>query len=89
MTKDQLYQQYLQSSRGREPLGQEDMFANPALNFDIYEDSSTVVNRLFYVLPLPDSQSLFVFFEDNRFLKGPGGDLSPAGSSLHLWQPER
>lgn len=84
MTQDQLYQLYSDLNLGSPPLSPESLFSFPSLNFDIYEDEHTVVNRLFYVLPLPASSSLFIFFEDNSFIKDSLGDLILVNSSLHL-----
>lgn len=87
MTKDQLYHLYLRANPVSEPVPQDSLFSFPTLNFDIYEDDHTIVNRLFYVLPLQETSSMFIFFEDNSFAKNPHGGLSFAHSSLHVWQP--
>ncbi len=57
----------------------------PLGNLDIFEDDLQVVNRLFWAIPLParDSMRLFLFFEENSFLKDPAGDLVLLSSSLH------
>lgn len=87
MDQDKLYQLYSTSSHGVPPVPQTELFSFPSVNFDIYEDESQVVNRLFYVLPLPSASSLFVFFEDNLFVKDALGDLALVNSSLNIWSP--
>lgn len=85
MTQEQLYQVYSRTSQGSPPVPRASLFSYPALNLDLYEDEHTVVNRLFYVLPLPKAPSLFIFFEDNSFLKDSQGGLALVRSSLGVW----
>lgn len=85
MTLNQLFQLYSNLNHGSPPLSSQALFSFPSINFDIYEDERSVVNRLFYILPLPATSSLFIFFEDNSFIKNPSGDLLLVNSSLHLY----
>lgn len=54
-------------------------------NLDVFEDDFCVVNRLFRAFPLLSSRSLrlFLFFEENCFLKDDSGDLVLVSSSIH------
>lgn len=88
MTHDQLYQLYSEANHGSPPVSKASLLSFPSLNFDIYDDGSTLVNRLFYVLPLPGTSSLFIFFQDNSFTKDSQGDLSLVDSSLNTWNPQ-
>lgn len=58
----------------------------PIANSDIFEDDFSVVNRLFFLIPHVSSGSLrlFIFFEDNSFVKDEFGDLFLSSSSFHL-----
>mgnify|MGYP006965605092 CR=1 FL=1 len=55
----------------------------------VFEDESSLRNRLFYLVPDTSSEELrcFFYFEDNLFAKEPNGDLSLLESSLHLFSP--
>ena len=87
MTKEQIYHLYLNANPTSTPVPQDSLFSFPMLNFDIYEDEQIVINRLFYALPLPETSSLFLFFEDNSFSKDSCGELDFLRSSLEVWQP--
>lgn len=87
MTKDLLYQFYLNTNSGSPPIPQSSLFSFPSVNITIYEDDHNLTNRLFYILPLLDTSSIFVFYEDNAFRKDANGDLSLVHSSLHIWHP--
>lgn len=54
-------------------------------NLDIFEDESSLRNRLFYLVPDTSSGELryFFYFEDNLFAKKSNGDLILLESSLH------
>ena len=56
---------------------------------DVFEDESSLRNRLFYLVPDTSSGELRCFFylEDNLFAKEPNGDLLLLESSLHLFSP--
>lgn len=59
----------------------------PFANIGVFEDQSSLKNRLFYLVPDTSSGELrcFFYFEDNVFEKGPNGDLTLQESSLHLF----
>ena len=61
----------------------------PFANLDVFEDESSLRNRLFYLVPDTSSGELrcFFYFEDNLFAKEPNGDLLLLESSLHLFSP--
>ena len=58
----------------------------PFANLDVFEDESSLRNRLYLV---PDTSSgelrCFFYFEDNLFAKETNGDLILLESSLHLF----
>ena len=60
---------------------------NPFANLDVFEDESSLRNRLFYLVPDTSSGELrcFFYFEDNLFAKESNGDLLLLESSLHLF----
>ena len=86
MKTDQLYTEYLRWLGSGTPVPREAIFAKPLANRDIYEDSATVINRLYFAVPhfAGGRLRLFVFFEVNRFLKGPDGDLSLSYSEFYI-----
>ena len=55
----------------------------PFANLVVFEDESSLRNRLFYLVPDTSSEELrcFFYFEDNLFAKEPNGDLSLLESS--------
>ena len=59
----------------------------PFADIDVFEDESSLRNRLFYLVPDTSSGELrcFFYFEDNLFAKGSNGDLILSESSLHLF----
>lgn len=59
----------------------------PFANMDVFEDQSSLKNRLFYLVPDTSSGELrcFFYFEDNLFSKDHNGDLTLQESSLHLF----
>ena len=59
----------------------------PFANLDVFEDESSLRNRLFYLVPDTSSGELrcFFYFEDNLFAKESNGDLILQESSLHLF----
>ena len=59
----------------------------PFANLDVFEDESSLRNRLFYLVPDTSSGELrcFFYFEDNLFAKEPNGDLTLQESSLRLF----
>lgn len=60
---------------------------SPFANLDVFEDESSLRNRLFYLVLDTSSGELrcFFYFEDNLFAKESNGDLILQESSLHLF----
>ena len=67
-------------------LSIEEIFSRPLIDFDVFEDESMLINRLYYTVPaIRESRlELFVFFEENRFLKDKDGELILIESSLYI-----
>ncbi len=86
MTQEQLYSEYLTWLGHGAPLSQAQLFSLPLVDRDVTEDDSFIVNRLYFAIPHFDGPRLrlFVFFEENLFLKEPGGDLSLSHSAFFL-----
>ena len=59
----------------------------PLGNLDVFEDVRPVINWLFFAIPLfvGDSLRLFLFFEENSFLKDDAGDLVLVSSPIHTF----
>ncbi len=59
----------------------------PFATMDVFEDETSLKNRLFYLVPDISSGRLRCFFylEDNLFAKDSNGDLTLQESSLHLF----
>lgn len=86
MTASQVYEAYLVWLGGHPPKPAQQIFDLPVANCDLFEDESRVVNRLFFLVPDTFGGTLrcFSFFEENTFLKDSQGDMTLAGSTLHL-----
>ena len=84
MTREQLYSAYLSWLDGENPLPQEQLFQFPLTNLDVSEDSASVVNRLYFVVPHFSlaAPRFFTFFEENTFRKDSAGDLIFSCSSF-------
>lgn len=89
MTKEQLYYKYLSWLDGNVPLEPDQLFAFPLTNRDVTEDVLSLTNRLYFVVPdfQGHSMRLFVFFEENRFLKDDDGDLLLLHSDFFIPMP--
>ena len=55
----------------------EQVAAVPLGNFDVFEDESTLVNRLYYAVPTFEKGVFHCdfYYEENTFRKGLNGDL--------------
>ncbi|WP_322168866.1 hypothetical protein [Acutalibacter caecimuris] len=86
MTQEQLYAEYITWLGGSAPLAQDELFRLALADQDILEDDSSVVNRLYFAIPHFEGPSLrlFVFFEENHFLKDASGELSLSHSAFFL-----
>ncbi len=58
--------------------------AVPLGNFDVFEDESTLVNRLYYAVPRFEEGRFrcSFFYEENTFRKEPNGDLTLVDSEI-------
>ena len=81
MLKEELYRQYLQWKKGKE-----EMFGFPKVDCDVYENEDVLVSRLFYVIPdiFEVKLRVFIFYEENTFLKTKGDDLKLIHSELKI-----
>ena len=71
MTKDEIYEYYLQWRKGSRTLSVEELFSAYTIDQNIFESSSKVINRLFYLVPdfFNSNLRIFIFYEENTFLK--------------------
>ena len=51
MTKDEVYEYYLHWRKGSRTLSVEELFSAYTIDQNIFESSSKVINRLFYLVP--------------------------------------
>lgn len=86
MTKEDVYQCYLQWKRGEKIWKIEDLFESPSINFNVCESRTAVINRLFYLVPDYYGVKLrvFIFYEENTFIKEKDGDLRLIQSELKI-----
>ena len=65
---------------------QEDWSMYPAVQYEVFEDDSKIVSRLYYIVPklTPLRLECFVFFEEETLRKEPSGNLTPTGSRLYI-----
>ena len=71
MTKDEVYEYYLHWRKGSRTLSVEELFSAYTIDQNIFESSSKVINRLFYLVPdfFKSNLRIFIFYEENTFLK--------------------
>ncbi len=50
MTKEEVYQYYLQWKRGKKTLTMNEILNTPITNVNIFENEQMLTNRLFYVV---------------------------------------
>ena len=62
------------------------MFGFPKVDCDVYENEDVLVSRLFYVIPdiFEVKLRVFIFYEENTFLKTKGDDLKLIHSELKI-----
>ncbi len=67
------------------PLTLDGKEALPLGNYDVYEDRSTLINRLYYVVSEFDGKMLHcrIYYEENIFSKNTQGDLELRETSFH------
>ena len=64
------------------------LFSHPIADFDIYEDTEQLVNRIYYAVPkfshISQQFRLFVFFEEVTFQEDGTGDLVQVKSEFFV-----
>ena len=76
----------LQWKKGKIAWSIEEMFGFPKVDCDVYENEDVLVSRLFYVIPdiFEVKLRVFIFYEENTFLKTKGDDLKLIHSELKI-----
>lgn len=71
MTKEEVYQYYLQWKRGKKTLTMNEILNTPITNVNIFENERMLTNRLFYVVTdfYENKLRVLIFYEENVFLK--------------------
>ena len=71
MTKEEVYQYYLQWKRGEKTWTMNEILNTPITNVDIFENEQMLTNRLFYVVTdfYENKLRVLIFYEENVFLK--------------------
>ena len=86
MTKDEVYEYYLHLRKGSLTLSVEELFSAYTIDHNIFESSSKVINRLFYLVPdfFKSNLRIFIFYEENTFLKDSKQNLKLIQSNLKI-----
>ena len=68
MTKDEVYEYYLHWRKGSRTLSVEELFSAYTIDQNIFESSSKVINRLFYLVPdfFKSNLRIFIFYEEQN-----------------------
>lgn len=71
MTKEEVYQYYLQWKRGEKTWTMNEILNTPITNVNIFENEKMLTNRLFYVVTdfYENKLRVLIFYEENVFLK--------------------
>lgn len=71
MTKEEVYQYYLQWKRGEKTWTMNEILNTPITNVNIFENEQMLTNRLFYVVTdfYKNKLRVLIFYEENVFLK--------------------
>ena len=71
MTKEEVYQYYLQWKRGEKTWTMNEILNTPITNVNIFENEQMLTNRLFYVVTdfYENKLRVLIFYEENVFLK--------------------
>ena len=71
MTKEEVYQYYLQWKRGEKTWTMNEILNTPITNVNIFENEQMLTNRLFYVVIdfYENKLRVLIFYEENVFLK--------------------
>ena len=71
MTKEEVYQYYLQWKIGEKTWTMNEILNTPITNVNIFENEQMLTNRLFYVVTdfYENKLRVLIFYEENVFLK--------------------
>lgn len=77
MTKEEVYQYYLQWKRGEKTWTMNEILNTPITNVNIFENEQMLTNRLFYVVTdfYENKLRVLIFYEENVFLKEKDDEL--------------
>lgn len=77
MTKEEVYQYYLQWKRGEKTWTMNEILNTPITNVYIFENEQMLTNRLFYVVTdfYENKLRVLIFYEENVFLKEKNDEL--------------
>lgn len=77
MTKEEVYQYYLQWKRGEKNWTMNEILNTPITNVNIFENEQMLTNRLFYVVTdfYENKLRVLIFYEENVFLKEKNDEL--------------
>lgn len=77
MTKEEVYQYYLQWKRGEKTWTMNEILNTPITNVNIFENEQMLTNRLFYVVTdfYENKLRVLIFYEENVFLKEMNDEL--------------
>lgn len=77
MTKEEVYQYYLQWKRGEKTWTMNEILNTPITNVNIFENEQMLTNRLFYVVTdfYENKLGVLIFYEENVFLKEKNDEL--------------
>lgn len=77
MTKEEVYQYYLQWKRGEKTWTMIEILNTPITNVNIFENEQMLTNRLFYVVTdfYENKLRVLIFYEENVFLKEKNDEL--------------
>lgn len=77
MTKEEVYQYYLQWKRGEKTWTMNEILNTPITNVNIFENEQMLTNRLFYVVTdfYENKLRVLIFYEENVFLKEKNDEL--------------
>ena len=77
MTKEEVYQYYLQWKRGEKTWTMNEILNTPITNVNIFENEQMLTDRLFYVVTdfYENKLRVLIFYEENVFLKEKNDEL--------------
>lgn len=86
MTRDEMYQKYLEWEKGPVKKPMSDLFELPIKDVDVYENEHLVLNRQYYLVPHFDGKRMdcFIFYESNMFVKSRLEELELVMSTIQV-----